>query len=206
MAGQSCSLLRDPIALRGNQQPRQMLFTLRSIALFSSVIAASPSVCGPVMLVPVRFDPADPVVTPPPEGCAVPALLVPGAGGEASLDEFPAPLGSSPALFNPPGLAGPGGTPLMPEVPAPAEPALGEPAALPLPADASTGALRERGDRGYQDCEGCDGDGCISPVHRKSPLWSNDSGPALFLTGTISVVGHCPDISPTPGADCSCAN
>jgi hypothetical protein len=72
----------------------------------------------------------------------VPALLAPGAGGEASLDAFPAPLGSSPALFNPPGLAGPGGTPLMPEVPAPAEPApgepapaLGEPAALPLPAD-----------------------------------------------------------------------
>ena len=92
----------------GNQQPRQMLFTLRSIALFSSVIAASPSVCGPVMLVPARFDPADPVVTPPPEGCAVPALLVPGACGEARLDEFPAPLGSSPALFNPPGLAGPG--------------------------------------------------------------------------------------------------
>ena len=88
-----------------------MLFTLRSIALFSSVIAASPSVCGPVMLVPARFDPADPVVTPPPEGCAVPALLVPGACGEARLDEFPAPLGSSPALFNPPGLAGPGGTP-----------------------------------------------------------------------------------------------
>jgi hypothetical protein len=112
-----------------------MLFTLRSTVLFSSVIAASPSVCGPVMLVPARFDLADPVVTPLPEGCAVPALLVPGAGGEASLDEFPAPLGSSPALFNPPGLAGPGGTPLMPDVPAPTEPALGEPAALPLPAD-----------------------------------------------------------------------
>jgi len=58
------------------------------------------------------------------------------AGGEASLDAFPAPLGSSPALFAPPGLAGPGGTPLTPEVPAPAEPALGEPAALPpLPDD-----------------------------------------------------------------------
>ena len=105
-----------------------MLFTLRSTVLFSSVIAASPSV-------PARFDLADPVVMPPPDDCAVPALLVPRAGGEASLDELPAPLGSSPALFNPPGLAGPGGTPLMPDVPAPAEPALGEPAALPLPAD-----------------------------------------------------------------------
>jgi hypothetical protein len=102
-----------------------MLFSLRSIVLFSSETAASPL---------ARFD-ADPVVTPSPDDCAVPALLVPGAGGEASLDAFPAPLGSSPALFNPPGLAGPGGTPLMPEVPAPAEPAPGEPAALPLPAD-----------------------------------------------------------------------
>jgi hypothetical protein len=103
-----------------------MLFSLRSIVLFSSVIAASPL---------VRFDAADPVVTPAPDDCAVPALLVPGAGGEASLDALPAPLGSSPALFAPPGLAGPRGTPLMPEVPAPAEPALGEPAALPLPPD-----------------------------------------------------------------------
>ena len=104
-----------------------MLFSLRSIVLFSSVIAASPL---------ARFDAADPVVMPPPpDDCAVPALLVPGAGGEANLDAFPAPLGSSPALFAPPGLAGPGGTPLMPEVPAPAEPALGEPAALPLPPD-----------------------------------------------------------------------
>jgi hypothetical protein len=32
-------------------------------------------------------------------------------------------------------LAGPDGTPLTPAVPAPAEPALGEPTALPLPAD-----------------------------------------------------------------------
>jgi hypothetical protein len=100
-----------------------MLLSLRSIVLFSSVIAASPL---------ARFDAADPVVTPPPDDCAVPALLVPGAGGEASLDALPAPLGSSPALFAPPGLAGPRGTPLMPVVPAPAEPALGEPAALPL--------------------------------------------------------------------------
>ena len=124
--GQSCSALRDrtPHARR-YQQPRQMPFTLRSIVLFSSLIAASTSV----------VDLADPVVTPLPDDCAVPALLVPGAGGAASLDEFPAPLGSWPALFNPPGLAGPEGTPLMPDVPAPADPALGEPAALPLPAD-----------------------------------------------------------------------
>ena len=97
-----------------------MLLILRSTSLFSSLIAASPLRCGPVMPVP---DPADlpepvvtplPVLTPEPDDCAVPALLVPDAGGDASLEEFAAPLGSSPALFNPPGAAGPGGTPLMP--------------------------------------------------------------------------------------------
>ena len=55
-----------------------------------------------------------PVLTPDPDDCAVPALLVPGAVGDARLVAFAAPLGSSPALFNPPGAAGPGGTPLMP--------------------------------------------------------------------------------------------
>jgi len=110
-----------------------MLLILRSTVLFSSVIAAS-----------TLPDPADfpePVVTPlsvltpRPDDWAVPALLVPGAGGDASLDELAAPLGSWPALFNPPGLAGPDGTPVTLWVPAPAEPALGEPAALLLPAD-----------------------------------------------------------------------
>jgi hypothetical protein len=101
-----------------------MPFILRSTVLFSSVIAAS---------APVLSDLAEPVVTPPPDDWAVPAELVPGGGGDASPDGFAAPLG----LFNPPGLAGPDGTPVVPCVPAPAEPALGEPAALPLllPAD-----------------------------------------------------------------------
>ena len=130
MARQFCSLPceRKPVGKR-YQQPRQMLFTLRSIVLFSSLIAASSSVC--------RLDLADPVVTPRPDDWAVPALFVPGAGGEANVGELAAPLGSPPALFNPPGAAGPGGTPLVPCEPAPAEPALGEPAALPLllPAD-----------------------------------------------------------------------
>jgi len=130
--------LRNP-----DQQPRQMLLILRSTTLFSSLTAASPLVCGPVISVP---DPGPlpepvvtplPVLTPEPDDCAVPALLVPGAEGDALLDAFAAPLGSSPALFNPPGAEGPGGTPLMPCEPAPAEPALGELAALPLllPAD-----------------------------------------------------------------------
>jgi hypothetical protein len=82
-------------------------------------------------------DLAEPVVTPLPDDCAVPEELVPGVCGDACLDALPAPLGSSLEFFNPPGAAGPGGTPLMPCEPAPAEPALGEPAALPLvlPAD-----------------------------------------------------------------------
>jgi hypothetical protein len=126
-----------------DQQPRQMLLILRSTSLFSSLIAVSPLLCGPVISVP---DPADlpepvvtplPVLTPAPDDCAVPEVLVPGAGDDARLDAFAAPLGSSPALLSPPGAAGPGGTPLMACEPAPAEPALGEPTALPLllPAD-----------------------------------------------------------------------
>jgi hypothetical protein len=59
---------------------------LRSIVLFSALIAASLLSCGFVAAVPVPSDPAEPVVTPDPEftlapeDCAVPALLVPGAG------------------------------------------------------------------------------------------------------------------------------
>ena len=115
-----------------------MLFSLRSIALFSCSIAASPLVCGPVASVPptpARL-PAEPVVVEDdPDELAVPALLVPGGGGDATLAELPAPLGSLPELLSPPALAGPDGTPLTPAVPAPAEPALGEPTALPVPAE-----------------------------------------------------------------------
>jgi hypothetical protein len=126
-----------------------MLFSFLSICLSSSVIAASPLVCGPVTPVPPGADRADPVVTPvpvllpDPDEWAVPALLVPGGGGAASFDELPAPLGSLPELFSPPALAGPDGTPLTPEVPAPAEPALGEPTALPLPAEGPLAAPPE---------------------------------------------------------------
>lgn len=132
------SLAHFCATISADQQPRQMLLILRSTSLFSSLIAASPLVCGPVTIVPDPDDFAEPVVTPlpvltpPPDDCAVPAVLVPGAGGDARLTEFAAPLGSSPALLRPPGAAGPGGTPLVPCEPAPAEPALGEPAALPL--------------------------------------------------------------------------
>jgi len=115
-----------------------MLFSLRSIALFSCSIAASPLVCGSVAsvpLTPARL-PAEPVVMEDdPDELAVPALLVPGGGGDAALAELPAPLESLPELLSPPALAGPDGTPLTPAVPAPAEPALGEPTALPPPAE-----------------------------------------------------------------------
>jgi hypothetical protein len=115
-----------------------MPLILRSITLFSSLIAASPLCFGPVMSVTYPGDRPEPVVTPlpvltpAPDDCAVPELLVPGDDGDASLEALPAPLGSSPALLLPPGAAGPDGTPLMLCEPAPAEPALGDPAALPL--------------------------------------------------------------------------
>jgi hypothetical protein len=120
-----------------------MPFSLRSIALFSSSTAMSPLVDGPgpVAAVPPLDDPADPVVMDDPvvvgdpDELAVPALLVPGAGGVATFAELPAPLGSLPELLRPPALAGPDGTPFTPAVPAPAEPAFGVPTALLLPAD-----------------------------------------------------------------------
>jgi hypothetical protein len=115
---------------------------LRSTALFSASIAASLVFDGPVTEVPPAFDlpepvviPDDPVVAGDPDELAVPALLVPGAGGEAAFAELPAPLGSLPELLRPPALAGPDGTPLTPAVPAPGEPAFGEPTALPVPAE-----------------------------------------------------------------------
>jgi hypothetical protein len=101
---------------------------LRSTALFSALIAAS-------LLVERSFDLAEPVVADDPDELAVPALLVPGGGGETFFAELPAPLGSLPELLRPPTLAGPDGTPLMPAVPAPGEPAFGEPTALPVPAE-----------------------------------------------------------------------
>ena len=70
-----------------------MLFSLRSIVLFSSLMAASLPAVG-VGAVPVPSDPAEPVVTPgavlAPDDCAVPALLVPGV--VAAPEELAAPL------------------------------------------------------------------------------------------------------------------
>lgn len=73
-----------------------MLFSLRSIVLFSALTAASLPVAV-VGAVPVPSDPDDPVVTPgavfAPDDCAVPALLVPGAVA------LPGELAAPPALW-----------------------------------------------------------------------------------------------------------
>jgi hypothetical protein len=135
-----------------------MLFTLASTLAFSDLIAASPGTSGPGLVtpsirppapvrlaadplelaaptVPLRV-PADPDEAAPdeaaPDELAVPAALVPGAVG--TFVALPTPLGSLTALFSPPALAGPLGTPLIPEVPAPADPAFGVPAGLAAPA------------------------------------------------------------------------
>jgi hypothetical protein len=53
--------------------------------------------------------------------------------GLATFAELPAPLGSLPELFRPAAFAGPLGIPLTAAVPAPVEPALGEPTELAVP-------------------------------------------------------------------------
>src|SRR3954470_18628106 len=125
-----------------------MLFIFESTLAFSFLISISPGIDGPcvtvpsmrplrVVAVPVVTELLAPAAVEPVE-FAVPNRLVPGASG--TLAEFPAPLGSLSELFSPPVLAGPEGTPLMPEVPAPAEPAFGDPTALPVPAVAPLAA------------------------------------------------------------------
>jgi hypothetical protein len=130
-----------------------MLLIFLSTTGSSARIAASPDIAGPGVTVPsmrppvaapvrlsaalpvVVVDPPEPILALPvePEEFAVPKLFVPAAVG--SFAEFPAPLGSLPELLSPPALAGPLGTPLKPAVPAPAEPAFGDPTALPVPAE-----------------------------------------------------------------------
>jgi len=106
---------------------------LRSATLFSASIAAW-------LPADRSLDLAEPVVADDPDELAVPALLVPG-GGAAIFAALPAPLGSLPELLRPPALAGPDGTPLTPAVPAPGEPAFGEPTALPVPVEGPLAAL-----------------------------------------------------------------
>jgi hypothetical protein len=127
------------------QHPLQMLFIFASTFGSSARISASRGIDGPGVTVPSMRPPfpvpalvfAIPVVVNPvvlpgdPDEFAVPKVLVPGAVG--TFAELPAPLGSLPELLSPPTLAGPDGTPLTPAVPAPADPAFGEPAAVPAP-------------------------------------------------------------------------
>jgi hypothetical protein len=121
-----------------------MLLILRSTALSWASTSAFPVLGVSVMEAvpePVEAEPEPvPVVAVPPDVAplefAVPTEFVPGGGGDAALDALPAPLGSLIELLRPPALAGPDGTPLVADVPAPAEPALGVLAAEPAPADA----------------------------------------------------------------------
>jgi len=69
-----------------------------------------------------------------------PVGLLLGGGGGGTLAALPMPLGSLIELLPPPTLPGPDGMPLTPVVPAPAEPALGVPMALPDPAPVPPGA------------------------------------------------------------------
>jgi hypothetical protein len=110
----------------------------------------SPGIAGPCVTVPsmrppiaapvpltaalpvVVLDPPEPVPALPadPDEFAVPKLFVPGAVG--TFAELPAPLRSLPELLSPPAFAGPLGTPLTAAVPAPADPAFGDPTTLPV--------------------------------------------------------------------------
>ena len=64
----------------------------------------------------------------------MPKLFVPGLVALGNLLALPAPLGSFTELLRLPGFPGPFGTPLIDAEPAPVEPALGDPAAVGLPA------------------------------------------------------------------------
>lgn len=126
-----------------SQHPLQILLIFLSNFESSSRIAASLGIEGPGVVIPSMrprapdrpFDPfaVELVLLGVPVELAVPRALVPGAVG--TFCELPAPLGSFPELFRPPAFAGPLGTPLTAAVPAPAEPASGEPTAELVPVD-----------------------------------------------------------------------
>jgi hypothetical protein len=74
------------------------------------------------------------LVFPPGEFASVGRVFPePFPDGLASFEAFPAPLGSLPELLSPAALAGPFGMPFTAAVPAPADPALGDPTELPVP-------------------------------------------------------------------------
>ena len=120
--------------MASRQHPRQMLFIFASSFGSSARISASPGIDGPGVTVPsMRLPRALPVVdparpAPDPVEVAVPAVLVPGGAGVIAA--LPAPL-RSPELFVV--FAGAVGAPPIAALPVSAAPALGEPAAVPLP-------------------------------------------------------------------------
>src|SRR3954453_5932685 len=111
-----------------------MLLIFASTFGSSARISASPGIDGPGVTVPsMRLPRAPPVVDPArpavePVEVAVPAVLVPGGAGVAA--GLPAPP-RSPEIFV--AFVGPVGAPLIAALPVSAAPALGEPAAVPLP-------------------------------------------------------------------------
>jgi hypothetical protein len=131
-----------------DQHPLQMLLIFASTLGSSARISASPDIDGPGVTVP-SMRPPFPAPTPlvvalpvvldrfaaagDPAEFAVPKVFVPGAVG--IFAELPEPLGSLPELLSPVALAGPAGMPLTPAVPAPVEPAVGDPTALLVPAE-----------------------------------------------------------------------
>jgi hypothetical protein len=92
------------------------------------------------------------------------------------LEEFPAPLGSSLELFKPPTLAGPDGTPLNPDVPAPAEPAFGEPAAVLLPVEGPLAAPPALAPP------------APPPLLAPPPLWASDMTGKARITAAVTTI------------------
>jgi hypothetical protein len=104
-------------------------------------------------------------------------------------------------LFNPPGAAGPDGTPLTPCEPAPAEPALGEPAALPLllPPDDAPPALWPNDATGnIRIVIAATAAAADASFIENLPFLSNDGAPALVPAGTKPPPDH--SYRSTPGA------
>ena len=123
-----------------------IFLSIAELGVSSARTALSPCIAVPSMRPPVAPPeglPAVPTVVEPfgafpaaegdPDELAMPAEFAPGAS--VDFAELPAPLGSFAELLRPPVLAGPFGTPLTPDVPAPAEPALGEPTGEAEPVD-----------------------------------------------------------------------
>jgi hypothetical protein len=94
-------------------------------------------------------------------------------------------------LFNPPGAAGPEGTPLTPCEPAPAEPALGEPAALPLlPADEPPALWPNEATGDIRIVIAATAAAADASFIENLPFRSNDLALALVPAGTIPPPDH----------------